>query len=104
MFPGFHLRMAEYNRLMRPAALASLVALSSLSGFCQLTKAPVFEIADIHPSASATNPFTLASGGALRGNRYDLRKATMLDLIRIAYKVPAETVLGGPNWLEFDRF
>ena len=50
------------------------------------------------------NPFTLASGGLLRGDRYDLRKATMLDLIRIAYKVPPETILGGPNWLEFDRF
>jgi uncharacterized protein (TIGR03435 family) len=28
----------------------------------------------------------------------------MLDLIRIACKMPPEAVLGGPNWLEFDRF
>jgi uncharacterized protein (TIGR03435 family) len=65
---------------------------------------PVFEAADIHPSAPAMNPYTFISGGVLRGARYDLRKATMLDLIRIAYKVEPELVLGGPNWLEFDRF
>jgi uncharacterized protein (TIGR03435 family) len=50
------------------------------------------------------NPFTFASGGVLRGDRYDIGKATMLDLIRIAYRVPPETIIGGPNWLEFDRF
>jgi uncharacterized protein (TIGR03435 family) len=50
------------------------------------------------------NPYTLASGGVLRGDRYDLRKATMLDLIRFAWKLPADSISGGPNWLEFDRF
>ena len=44
------------------------------------------------------------TGGVLRGGRYELRNATMVDLIRIAYGVEAEKVLGGPNWLEFDRF
>jgi uncharacterized protein (TIGR03435 family) len=65
---------------------------------------PVFEAADVHRSARAMNPYTFISGGVLRGARYDLRKATMLDLIRIAYKVEPEMILGGPNWLEFDRF
>ena len=50
------------------------------------------------------NPFTYASGGFLRGNRYDLHKATLLDLIRIAYQIAPENIAGGPNWLEFDRF
>lgn len=50
------------------------------------------------------NRFTFASGGVLRGDRFDLRKATMLDLIRIAWKIAPETIVGGPNWLEFDRF
>jgi len=50
------------------------------------------------------NPYTFISGGVLRGARYDLRKATMLDLIRIAWSVDPDRVLGGPNWLEFDRF
>jgi uncharacterized protein (TIGR03435 family) len=65
---------------------------------------PGFEAADVHRSARAMNPYTFISCGVLRGARYDLRKATMLDLIRIAYGVDPERVLGGPNWLEFDRF
>ena len=63
-----------------------------------------FEAADVHRSDRAMNPYTFVSGGVLRGERYDLRKATMLDLIRIAYDVDGEMVAGGPNWLEFDRF
>ncbi len=50
------------------------------------------------------NPFTYVSGGVQRGEGYELRKATMLDLIRIAWDVDPGTVSGGPNWLEFDRF
>jgi uncharacterized protein (TIGR03435 family) len=63
-----------------------------------------FEAADVHPSASATNPYTYMSGAVLRGERYDLRKATMLDLIRIAWEVDPDAIVGGPNWLELDRF
>ena len=40
----------------------------------------------------------------LARGRYELRFATMLDLIRIAYNVDPEKVSGGPNWLEMDRF
>lgn len=50
------------------------------------------------------NRFTFASGGVLRGERFDLLKATMPDLVRIAYRIPPENIFGGPNWLEFDRF
>lgn len=85
---------------MRIPLLVALVVVTGLSA----QTPPRFEIADVHASGPAMNPFTFASGGVLRGDRYDLRKATMLDLIRIAYKVPPETILGGPNWLEFDRF
>ena len=44
------------------------------------------------------------TGGVLRGGRYDLRDATMLDLITTAYGVDADSVLGGPSWLEVTRF
>src|SRR5438874_6122359 len=79
------------------------VALGAVTGLSAQTL-PKFEVADVHRSDRAMNPYTFVSGGALRGERYDLRKATMLDLIRIAYNVDPATVLGGPNWLEFDRF
>jgi uncharacterized protein (TIGR03435 family) len=65
---------------------------------------PRFEAADVHLSPSATNPYNYASGGVLRGERYELRKATMLDLIKTAWNIDADTVFGGPNWLELDRF
>jgi uncharacterized protein (TIGR03435 family) len=65
---------------------------------------PRFEAADVHLSPPARNPYNYASGGVLRGERYDLRKATMLDLITTAWNVDSDTVFGGPNWLELDRF
>ncbi|HEV8393544.1 MAG TPA: TIGR03435 family protein [Vicinamibacterales bacterium] len=39
-----------------------------------------------------------------RAGRYEIRNATMVDLIRTAYTVDAENVLAGPSWLEYDRF
>lgn len=80
-----------------------LVLCAAAGCLCAQTN-PRFEAADVHPSERAMNPYTFISGGVLRGTRYDLRKVTMLDLIRIAYDVNPETVVGGPNWLEFDRF
>ena len=40
----------------------------------------------------------------MRGDRYILRQATMVDLIATAYGVDASNVQGGPIWLETDRF
>ena len=90
---------------MRALAGITFAAIVSGTVFGQSSDTvPRFEVADVHRSARATNPYTYMSGGVLRGDRYDLRKATMLDLIRIAYGVDPDTVLGGPNWLELDRF
>jgi uncharacterized protein (TIGR03435 family) len=33
-----------------------------------------------------------------------MRNATMVDLIARAYTIDADKVVGGPNWLEYDRF
>ncbi len=64
-----------------------------------------FEVADVRISPHSVNPDAYdMSGGLLRGGLYQLRRATMLDLIRTAYGVDAHKVLGGPNWLEVDRF
>jgi len=86
-------------------AIAIVAVFSALTGFGQTpAQEPRFDITDVHASGPALNPFTYASGGLLRGKRFDLRKATLLDLIRIAYQVAPENIVGGPNWLEFDRF
>ena len=44
------------------------------------------------------------TGGAVRGGRYTLQNATMLDLIRTAYDTEDDRISGGPKWLEADHF
>src|SRR5947207_12464879 len=65
---------------------------------------PSFEAADVHASPRSANPNVQSLGGFVRGGRYQFRNATMLDLIVSAYGVEPEKVLGGPSWLETDRF
>jgi uncharacterized protein (TIGR03435 family) len=85
--------------MIRVHAASAAFAMMSARAFAQS-----FDAADVHPSADATNPYTYMSGGVLRGERYDLRKTTMLDLIRIAWEFDPDAIVGGPNWLELDRF
>ena len=63
--------------------------------------AAAFDIAGIEVS---TRPNPGMRGGNLRGTRYELRNATMVDLIRTAYDVQPERITGGPSWLEWNRF
>src|SRR5262245_49828505 len=65
---------------------------------------PAFESANIYVRARVTGANVGMTGGVLRAGRYDLRNATMLDLITTAYGVNAESVIGGPSWLEMTRF
>jgi uncharacterized protein (TIGR03435 family) len=89
--------------MMRAFASISLAALLSGAAFGQSTeKPPAFDIADVHVSPKTLTPNM--SGGFLRGTRYEIRKASMVDLVRLAYDVEPDKVLGGPNWLETDRF
>ena len=84
-------------------AFIGLIALLSGGVFGQSSeKQPKFEIADIHTSPHTMQPFM--QGGILAADRYSLRQANMVDLIRTAYGVEPENVLGGPSWLELDRF
>src|SRR5580704_803561 len=88
---------------MRAFACISLVVLLWGAAFGQsIDTPPAFDIADVHVSARTMN--LNMSGGFLRAGRYEIRKATMVDLIRTAYTVDADKVLGGPSWLEADRF
>ena len=66
------------------------------------TKSVAFDITDVQVSAHKRFPYM--SGGDLRGGRYVIRDATMVDLISAAYGVDNDNVLGGPAWLETDRF
>src|SRR5215467_8224693 len=66
------------------------------------TSAPAFEAADVHVSPKVRMP-SMAAGG-LRGTRYLVRQATMVDLINLAYNIDNNKVLAGPSWLDLDRF
>jgi uncharacterized protein (TIGR03435 family) len=61
-----------------------------------------FEIADVHVSPKTRNAFL--RGPAIRGGRYEIHTATLVDLVAAAYGVKNATVFGGPNWLEQARF
>jgi uncharacterized protein (TIGR03435 family) len=63
---------------------------------------PAFELADVQPSAHTATPYF--TGGSLRGDRYILHNATMLDMIALAYGMDSDNVLSGPSWLGIDRF
>jgi len=89
--------------MLRIFCRVGLVTLLSGLAFGQSTdKPPAFDAADVHVSAKSPN--ANQSGGFLRGGRYEIRKGTMVDLVRLAYGMDADKVLGGPAWLETDRF
>src|SRR3954463_7250390 len=88
------------------SALGAFFLLAT-GGYAQSAPAtPAFEAADISVRArtGTTNQPTM-TGGVLRGGRYDLRNATMIDLIAPAYSIPdRDLIAGGPPWLERNRF
>src|SRR5262249_49388647 len=68
-------------------------------------KPKAFELADVHVSPPSGLAQIQMSGGVTpRNGRFEIRNATMLDLVRTAYSVEPEKVVGGPNWLASDRF
>ena len=88
--------------MMRVLISVAVCSVFSCLAFGQTEKPLTFELADVHSSP----PSTLASlsGGVPRSGRYELRNANMVDLIRTAYGVEPEKVVGGPNWMTSDRF
>src|SRR5215469_11433521 len=88
---------------MRLLPLAIVIALLANPGLGQTRKtAPPFDSAEIRPSAHLWN--AVMQGGLFRSGRYELRQATLMDLIRTAYAVDADTIFGGPPWLDWERF
>ena len=83
--------------------VACALVLSSIPAFGQSTSAGrTFEIADVRVSDRQIN--IGVTGNAIRDGRYELHNATMVDLIRIAHGIDTEKVVGGPSWLELDRY
>ena len=92
-------------RILRTCALALTMLLVpgvALAEDSKSAASPAFELADVHVSPHSNNPFM--RGGTLRGEQYIVRQATMVDLIAAAYGIENDNVLGGPSWLDTDRY
>jgi uncharacterized protein (TIGR03435 family) len=74
----------------------TVLALLARAAFAQQ-----FGIVDIH--TSPPNTMLEMRSRFFRG-QYELRNATLVDLIRMARSVDADKVVGGPDWLDTDRF
>jgi uncharacterized protein (TIGR03435 family) len=93
---------------MRVAPIAGLIALFCVPLAGQSAPPAKFEAADVRVSVPVENgPPALSTAvriGVPRNGRYDIARATMVDLIRTAYGVEADKVVGGPHWLEMNRY
>jgi uncharacterized protein (TIGR03435 family) len=58
-------------------------------------------IVDVHSSPYRSSIFYRANIG---NQRFDMRDATILEMITLAYKREGDAVIGGPSWIDFDRF
>jgi len=89
---------------MKPASIVALLVFYAIHpAFAQPEAPPTFEAADVHVSASTTLPTAMRAGPA-RGGRFEAKNANMVDLIRAAYGFDGDKILGGPSWLEMNRY
>jgi len=92
------------RRVFSAVVVAVLVSTAGYAQTPQTTRK--FDAADVslRPHTGITSQGGM-TGGVLRGGRYDLRNASMVDLIATAYNVtdPA-LIVDGPSWVEYDRF
>jgi uncharacterized protein (TIGR03435 family) len=70
----------------------------------QSSATTTFEVADVHLRPHPAGAIPAMTAPMLRDGRYDFRSATLLDLIATAYGLNKDHVVGGPNWLDWDRF
>ena len=89
--------------MVRALAGVTVALWLSTTAFGQSPDKPAFESADVH-TISVGRFGTNMSGGVLRGTRYDVRSATLVELIRLAYGIDDERILGGPSWLENEHY
>jgi uncharacterized protein (TIGR03435 family) len=81
---------------LRPIACSLLMAVAAYA-----QPAPRFVAADVHAIPPTTN---WESGPYLISGRYEVKRATLLDLIQAAYGFDKDKILGGPTWLEWDHY
>jgi len=86
--------------MTRLGPLLVVIAVTRLPLAAQQT-APAFETASIKPSKSVATYPTVTGRSP---DRYALSNASLIDLIREAYRVRASSVVDGPDWARRERF
>jgi bla regulator protein blaR1 len=107
-------RLTPARRLVLAAASIATVALPLAVGAAQAPRllartqangsqaaAVQFEVASVKRNPGA-NP--KVSIGMMPGGRFDAANVTLRQLIRNAYQLQDSQILGGPGWLDADRF
>lgn len=85
--------------LMRPG----VIVLFTCALFAQSSDSQRYEFADVHVSARTNNNDSMRIA-QIHSGRMEIRGATMLQLLSGAYLIDSDKILGGPNWLELDRY
>jgi uncharacterized protein (TIGR03435 family) len=96
---GLHKKIDWAMTVARAGTILALLICHGASGQPATTE-PVE--AGIHRSAK-TAERRMRTISATRG-QYEVRSASLVDLIGVGYDVTPEQVVGGPSWLENDRF
>lgn len=86
---------------MRGTIARGVIAMVALASPFATAQAIKFDTAEI--SLSAPDTVLIMRKGFTKG-RYELRMARLTDLIRTAWGVDEGNVVGGPEWLDQDRF
>jgi uncharacterized protein (TIGR03435 family) len=100
---------------MMPSSKSIKVLVLALIGYSAIIAGDpprVFELADIHASdpnsawavSAMRDPALDARHGELRGGRFQIYSATLVDLISTASKIDPARVIDGPAWLDTARF
>jgi uncharacterized protein (TIGR03435 family) len=62
---------------------------------------PSFDVATIKPNDSGASQM---QGLTMRGRDFATRNSSLVDLISFAYNVQAKQIVGGPQWMDSDRY
>jgi uncharacterized protein (TIGR03435 family) len=92
-------RLAQSAGNLIPMAVVLLAW--SLAPYPALAQTPAFSSLEIRGSAPNTMPQMRARFG---NGRYELRNATAVDLIRTAWGLETDSISGGPDWLDLNRY
>ena len=90
--------------MKRGLVCPAIVAIFSVAVPAQPTGALKFEAADVHPSPLGTGMRDFMEGPFVGGGRFEIRKATIVDLVRFGWNVQPDKIAGGPDWTGVDRF